>query len=156
VKKRTIIGLAVAALIGASLWQVLHEEYGVGVDSVSRLPAEARNITYLRNDLIQMAEFDIERGAFEKWCTKRKTPLQELRERYHAVDRCLPILRNRGILPALDEPNTVGGDAREMEQFTKVFDAGDLFYEKRWSNGGGYSIGYDVREKRGYYRFSRH
>ena len=30
-----------------------------------------------------------------------------------------------------------------------------LFYEERWSNGGG-SIGYDIKEKRGYYAYAHH
>jgi len=43
-----------------------------------------------------------------------------------------------------------------MERASKGLDAGDLFYEERWSSGGGYSIGYDVEEERGYYAYAHH
>ena len=37
----------------------------------------------------------------------------------------------------------------------KWFQAGDLYYCERWSNGGGYTIGYDVKEGKAYYDNSR-
>lgn len=149
--------IAVVGIIGVSLWQHYREDHGVRVDSVWWLPSEARNITYVRNDAIRLAEFDIEWGAFEKWCAGRKMPLRELRdEEEHAVGRCLLILEQRGVMPTSPAPNEAEDNLRGIEQGSKVLDAGDLFYEERWSNGGGYSIGYDVEEERGYYAYARH
>lgn len=62
------IGIAAASILGVFACQFFRETYGIGVDSVWWLPPETRNITYIRNDLIAIAEFDIERDAFEKWC----------------------------------------------------------------------------------------
>jgi len=36
----------------------------------------------------------------------------------------------------------------------KTLREGDLYYEERWDNNGGYAVGYDVKEKRGYYSYS--
>lgn len=159
-KRRTKVGLVVAGLIGffvLPLWTVLRTTYGVGVDSVSWLPREARNITYFRNDLTWMAEFDIEREAFEAWCAKRKMPLQELDGGgYHAVDRCVPMLERMGLIPAIDRPYDMEREQQKMERVVKVFRAGDLFYEERWDNGGGHTLGYDVKAERGYFRYSHH
>jgi hypothetical protein len=157
-KKRTKVSLmVVAGLMGVGFWYFLTEDHGVGVDSVGWLPPEAHNITYLRNSLNMMAEFDIEREAFEKWCARRKMPLRELgTEGYHAILRCLAWLEDRGVMPPITEPNEGEADLRRAQRAVKVFGAGDLFYEDRWSNGGGYWIGYDTKEKRGYYRFAHH
>ncbi|HNY80465.1 MAG: hypothetical protein RBS72_20410 [Sedimentisphaerales bacterium] len=149
--------IVVVGVMGVSLWKHYKEDYGVRVDSVWWLPSEAQNITYIRNDAIQIAEFDIERAAFEKWCARRKMPLRELRdEEEHTVDRCLLLLEQRRIIPTDSEPNDVEGGLRGMERASKGLDAGDLFYEERWSSGGGYSIGYDVEEERGYYAYAHH
>jgi len=153
----TIIAVIVLALIGLSLWELFKEEYGVGVDSVSWLPPEAQNITYIENDLVRIAEFDIEQGEFEIWCANRGQPLQKLGDgERRTIDRCLWMLEHRGVIPAVTEPNKAERDLRELERTLKNFNAGDPFFEKRWSNGGGYTIGYDVRERRGYYSYSHH
>ncbi len=154
--RRREIGLIVVAalvgLCGVSLWYTFKEDYGVGVASVWWLPPEAHNITYMRNDAIRLAEFDIEQEAFEEWCTGRKTPLRKLGDAEHPmVDRCVAVLEKRGVLPTNAEPNgAVEGHS------IKQFAAGDLFYAERWSNGGGYRIGYDVKERRGYYEYLHH
>jgi len=160
-KMRAKVGLTVVVLIGGcgvSLWHALKDDYGVGVDSVSWLPAEARNIAYVSFAVTtSKAEFDIEQEVFEKWCASRKMPLQELRDDgYHAVYRCLPMLERKGLIAPIIEPNDVERKQREVERAIKNFGPGDLFYEERWSNGGGYSIGYDVKEKRGYYDYMHH
>ena len=77
-KKRTIIGLAVLILLAVAIWQVFKEECGVGVDSVWWLPPEARSMTYTANGINRVAEFDIERKAFEEWCADRDMPLLQL------------------------------------------------------------------------------
>lgn len=158
VKRRRMIGVVVVLMVAGLLWDFLRVEYGVGVDSVRWLPHEARDITYARVDFTaRKAEFTIEREAFEKWCANRRTPLKELGSGgYHVVHRCLPILERRGVLPAASALDEMQGDARRAERAVKQFAAGDLFYEERWANGGGYAIGYDVREKRGYYEYRHH
>jgi len=99
-----------------------------------------------------MAEFDIERGAFEEWCAKRRMPLRVLNGGQHrSIFRCLPELRRKGVIPPIPEPNESG-----TWLGIKYLGPGDLFFEERWDNGGGYTIGYAVNERRGYYRFSHH
>jgi hypothetical protein len=161
VKKRTkVFRVVVAAFLGLcafSIWFTLRETHGVGVSSLWWLPPEAHNITYIRNDLYALAEFDIDREAFGKWCASRKMPLRKLGAGEHPmVGRPLWMLEKRGILPPTAEPNKVEEALSGMDRFNKSFGAGDLFYEDRWPNGGGYSIGYDVEEKRGYYKYSHH
>ena len=94
-KRRTKIGWTVVAafvgLCGFSVWYTFRETYGIGVASLSWLPPEAHNITYIGNGIIILAEFDIEQQAWE-----------------------------------------------------------------RWPNGGGYTLGYDTKEKRGYYEYEHH
>ncbi|MDI6450660.1 hypothetical protein [Anaerobaca lacustris] len=156
-KKCAVVGLALASIIGAFLWQFFKEDHGVGVDSVSWLPREARNITYIRNDAIKVAEFDVEREAFRRWCARQEMPLRELRDgEEHTILRCRLILEERGVLLSARDPNKGENDLHSMQQGSKKLGVGDLFYEERWSNGGGYSIGYDVRSGRGYYYHSRH
>jgi hypothetical protein len=53
-------------LCGFSVWYTFRETYGVGVNSLSWLPPEAHNITYFRNGVNNLAEFDIDREAFKK------------------------------------------------------------------------------------------
>lgn len=150
--RRTKIGLVVVVLFGVLIWQCFRSGHGVGVRSVSWLPREAHNITYTGDFWIKMAEFDIDREAFEKWCARRRMPLRVLGEdRHRTVDRCLPWLARKGMISPIPEPNESGGWLG-----IKDLGAGDLFFEERWSNGGGYTLGYDVKEKRGYYAYSHH
>lgn len=153
-----VIILIVMSFAALALWYMLQEEHGVGADSVSWLPAEAGNITFLSAPIThKTAEFDIVQGAFERWCHGQGRSLRELGEREtQRVSRCLLLLETRGIIPGPNEPNEVEETIYRMEQVTKDFGEGDLFYEERWSNGGGYSIGYDVNEQRGYYEYRHH
>jgi len=156
VKRRTKIVLVIVALfVGNAVWQLCREDYGVGVASVWWLPRQACNITYLDNYVNRIAEFDIERPAFERWCARRKQPLRVLGNGKHAtIHRCIPSLEQRGVLPVHTEPNedlTAWG-----ARVSKILGVGDLFYEERWPNGGGYTIGYDVKAGRGYYAWSHH
>ena len=157
-KRHTKVGLGVIAFIcGISLWYTFREDYGVGVNSVGWLPPEARDITYFRNGLTELAEFDIEPEAFGRWCADRKRPLRELGDGEHpTVCRPLWMLEKRGVLPATAESNEAEQDAHGRQPINKYFTAGDLFYEERWPNNGGYSIGYDIKQRRGYYEFRHH
>lgn len=157
--RRTIGWVAAAVfgvgLCGVCLWQLLGEHSGVGVDSVRWLPPEAHNVTYLRNDALTIAEFDIGREAYERWCADRKMPLSEVRdEEPRMVTRPVGLLVRRGVIPMTTEPNEK--DENWLRLAIKGFDAGDLFYETRRPDGGGYTLGYDVREGRGYYFYVDH
>jgi hypothetical protein len=160
-RRRTkIIIIVVLALVGLSIWSIFWSDYRVGVDSVNWLPAEAHNITYTRNLWETLAEFDIEQKAFQKWCDGQGMPLRELGDagfqRVYSVRRCVGYLEQRGIMQTAAEPNETERDFLRTEKNIKVFRPGDLVYEKRWSNGGGHTIGYDTKEKRGYYEYSHH
>jgi hypothetical protein len=158
VKRHTKIGLVVivafVGLCGISLWQVVNVGYGVGVGSVRWLPPEAHDITYLRNYLTTLAEFDIEQKAFERWCASRKMALRKLGDEERYVIRSVAMLEQRGVIPTVSEANEVRGSS--YGHALKRFHAGDLFYEDPWPNGGGYWVGYDIEERRGYYRFCHH
>ncbi len=148
------LGIAAVGILVVFARQFFRETYGIGVDSVWWLPSEAQNITYIRNDLIAIAEFNIERDAFERWCASQDMTLRELRdEEPHGVGRCLPFLEQRGVIASVTEPNEAEDDPLRVAQ---DLGAGDLLYEERWSNGGGYTIGYDTQGQQGYYNFSRH
>ena len=83
-------------------------------------------------------------------------PLQELDGGgYHVVDRCLPMLERMGLIAAITEPNNMERATTRNGASHQTLLPGDLFYEKRWSNGG-YTLGYDVKAKRGYYQFMHH
>lgn len=157
-KVRRLIGFAVVSLLGVSLWWVYWPSYGVGVNSVGWLPSAAHNITYMKNDLNGIAEFDVEQGAFEKWCDREGMPLRKLSEyEYRYVERCLPYLERKGLIPPVASPNDNAADldAAGFGPAAKLLRGGDLYYEEDLDSGGAYRIGYDVREKRGYYYFNR-
>ena len=61
-----------------------------------------------------------------------------------------------GAIPPIVEPNEFLDDQRRRERYLVTLATGDLFYEERWSNGGGYTFGYDVEQQRGYYFYSHH
>ena len=46
--------------------------------------------------------------------------------------------------------------AVQSDSMAPTFDKGDLFFEERWPNCGGYAIGYDVSAGRGYYAYAHH
>jgi hypothetical protein len=104
-----------------------------------------------------MAEFDIEREAFEVWCAEVGKPLRELgSNESHRVSRCLLFLERRGVIAARTEPNEIDEMLRVSGRITTVLTEGDLYYSEHWSNGGGYTIGYDIEEERGYYSYAHH
>ncbi len=156
-KRRTIVVLISLVILLAMAWQHIKGGYGVGVDSVSWLPAEARNISYIDQFLgCRIAEFDIEREPFEAWCRQAGKPLQELAGEPQTVFRCLPWLERTGAVPPITEPNEFLADELRMKRHLAALTEGDLFYEERWSNGGGYTLAYDVERQRGYYFYSHH
>ena len=156
-KRRTIVILIALVILVTMAWHRIKGGSGVGVDSVSWLPAEARNITYIDQYLgCRIAEFDIPREPFEAWCRRIDKPLRELAGESKTVFRCLPWLGNRGAVLAPNEPNETERSQWEVNRMYAFFYRGDLFYEKRHSNGGGYTLGYDVEKQRAYYFYSHH
>lgn len=153
----SLIGVTILAIVVAL---ALRTDYGVGVDSVRWLPAEARDISYLRYPYLNTwAEFEIEQEAFEDWCRSEGKTLRRVgpNER-KGVRRCWRPLEREGFVPVVPEPN------KSSEQWTAWYDQrmqkhlgeGDLYYEDIWRNGGGYWIGYDVDEGKGYYAYAHH
>jgi len=119
VKTKYVITLFVCGFLVISLWRHFsREEHGVGVDSVRWLPPKASNITYLWNSTNEIAEFDIERVAFENWCSDRGRPLMQLSNPAgdHTVGRCLIWLKQRGVDVSSLEPNETTDDDYDWEQ----------------------------------------
>ncbi len=132
------------------------KDWGVGEDSVDWLPRQASNITYIYSRAIQLAEFDIDQKSFEEWCRSIEKPLKPMTEGQEiAIQRANNVLAMRG---AIEKPTAKNNSAYRGNydwHFIR-FTGGDLFYNVTWPNGGGYSIGYDVNEGRGYYNYSHH
>ncbi len=156
-KYRKTIALVSIALIGV-LWPSSPQtDYGLGVDSVEWLPSQAQNISYFSTRIDRVAEFEIEQAVFEKWCENRDMPLQVLPQgfdrgaskRYYNIARCWRHLELGGHVS--DPPEEQYG-----ERDSKEFNAGDLYYEDSWLNGGGYQLGYDIEEGMGYFWYAHH
>jgi len=150
--------LITIVILGVMFWPSFPEhDYGISVDSVEWLPSEARNISYFSTGIDRIAEFDIERQAFEKWCADRHMPLAALpqgfdrgaSQRYYNIARCWRHLDLEGYPPKTPKEQYGEGD-------TKEFNVGDLYYEEFWLNGGGYQLGYDVEEGMGYFWYAHH
>lgn len=157
-----LLGLIMVVLLGLLVWQSLKTDYGVNVDSIRWLPSEARNITYLKTPgFYTIAEFEIAQEALVKWCTGVNMPLRKLGPTEEGtVPRCLHYLEKRGVIPVVPEPNS-HESLNEwalwyQRRCQKSLSDADLYYEERWRNGGGYVIGYDVDEGRGYYWYGHH
>lgn len=159
IKVAILIALTITVLLCLLVWQSWKTDYGVNVDSVQWLPSEAHSITYMKMPGFNtIAEFEISQAALEKWCADVNKPLKKLGPiEKGSVPRCLHRLEKRGIIPTVPEPN----DSRDWKlwyqgRYEKSLANGDLYYEDRWSNGGGYIIGYDVDEGMGYYWYGHH
>lgn len=157
-KTKTLVGLAIAVILGFLIRQALKTDYGVNADSVRWLPSEAHNITYMKMPGFNtIAEFAITQGAFEKWCTSMNKPLRKLGPGEEgSVLRCLAYLERRGVVPVAPEPNDSNEWTVWIQRHNKRLRDDDLYYEDRWDNGGGYVIGYDVEEGMGYYWYGDH
>lgn len=152
-------GIVVVCILGFGflLWDFARiKSWGVDVNSVEWLPKEASNITFISGDINRIAEFDIDRCALAKWCDSIGKPLKPVAEDQNAsVWRVNPWLDRFGIVKNGSFKSSSAAE-EDFNRYSKNFTTGDLFYEDRWSNGGGYVIGYDVSEGRGYYQYAHH
>jgi len=165
-KTRNLITTAIVAVTTFGLllflgWRALQDEYGVSIASVRWLPPEALNIKYIRFPMTHtMAEFEIEQAAFEAWGRSKKMPMRRLlSNESRSIPRCLFLLERKGLIPVVPEPGKESVEEwspRYGHRYRKSLGKGDLHYVERWDNGGGYALGYDVEEGKGYYWFGHH
>jgi|APTNR8051073442_1049403.scaffolds.fasta_scaffold07939_4 hypothetical protein len=142
---------------GFLLWDFARiKSWGIEVKSVEWLPKQASNITFISGDINRIAEFDIDRDFLEKWCDSLGKPLKPVAEGQDAnIWRVNPFLDQFGTVKHSSFKDSSVAE-EDFSRYSKDFAIGDLFYEDRWSNGGGYVIGYDVSEGRGYYQYAHH
>ncbi len=161
-KKTRIILVIFVSIIGIlSLgWWSLQTSYGIGVNSVQWLPTQAHNITYIYVPITStMAEFEIDQQAFEQWCQQKGMTLYTIEsQKDFMVPRCLPDLEAIGVIPKpkKESPEWITWFEQGPQRSNKTFKPGDLYFEERWSDGGGYTLGYDVNEGKGYYWYGHH
>lgn len=152
-------GVVLVAFLGLAflLWDYARiKSWGVGVESVEWLPVQASNITFISGDINRVAEFDIDRNSLIKWCDSIGKPMASVVEDQNAmISRVYPFLDREGIPKSGSFKDSSAAEA-DFDRYTKRFSTGDLFYEDRWSNGGGYTIGFDVSDGRGYYQYAHH
>ncbi|TLD71066.1 hypothetical protein FEM03_09135 [Phragmitibacter flavus] len=139
------------------LWDYARiKSWGVDVESVEWLPTQASNITFISSDINRVAEFDIDQDSLLQWCDSIGKSLAAVAEDQTAtIWRVNPFLDRFGVTKngSFNHSSLVD---EEFDRHSKRFTTGDKFFEDRWANGGGYVIGYDVSEGRGYYQFSHH
>jgi hypothetical protein len=164
---KTLVTLITIVVLIVLAFLSLRPDYGIGVDHVRWLPEEATDITYAKlPGLNTYAEFKIEQVAFMKWCKDKGMPLRPLIENEErSMSRAQWNLEREGLVPIPERPDLGTGKpieedieaiTRYSECYKKTFNTGDLYYEDRWSNGGGYALGYDIEEARGYYWYGHH
>lgn len=155
-----LVGIPLVCIFGLGfyIWDFARiKSWGVGAKSVEWLPKQASDITFISGDINRIAEFDIDRDSLAKWCDSIGKPLKPVAEGQNAsIWRVNPYLKQFGINNNDRSFKTAATAEEDFSSSSKHFTAGDLFYEDRWSNGGGYLIGYDVSEGRGYYQYSHH
>lgn len=158
-KKKSCVITIVATGLGIYLLSVFFEnfghvkEWGMGVDSVDWLPDEASEITYVSSYLFKVAEFDIEQDLFLQWCDLIGKPLEIVTEGQRAgMHRSNLFLERCGAIES-SPVNESSSPEEWLGWYGKSFSPGDLFYQIRQKNNGGYSIGYDVKTGQGYYSY---
>ncbi len=152
-------GIVLVGILGFAflLWDFARiKSWGVGVESVEWLPKQASNITFISGNINRVAEFDIDRDSLMKWCDSIGKSLASVAEDQNAtIWRVNPFLDQFGIAKNGSFKGSSPAE-EDFDRYTKRFTTGDMFYEDRWSNGGGYIIGYDVSDRRGYYQYAHH
>jgi len=136
-------------------------EYGLNEEDpqLDWIPAEAQNVTFYSDWVIKSAEFSVDEESMIAWAKSIERPLERIkeeREEGYEVHRSRGMLEHLGVIERLPEPKTMVEIEEWLNTRDKNFDVGDLYYSVRWSNGGGYWIGYDVSEGRGYYHYASH
>ena len=157
-KKGCLIAFGVILLCVSGIFYLLWEyarikSWGVGVSRAEAewIPENASDVTFISGDINKIAEFNIDQAHFEAWCESIGKPLSPVAEEKKArMWRANPFLERIGAIKERDH------DDEYLTWRYKTFDKGDLFFEERWPNGGGYAIGYDVSAGRGYYEYAHH
>ncbi|MDF1740994.1 MAG: hypothetical protein P1U86_17660 [Verrucomicrobiales bacterium] len=156
--KGCLVGLSAVLLVFSGLclclWNFARiKSYGVGVDTVriGWLPDEISDVTYISGNINRIAEFSIDQKAFENWCESAGKPLSPVADNSKPwVFRANEQLERIGKIERPSDPD------RLASWRSKTLEPEDLFYKDRWDNGGGFSIGYDVSTRRGYFEYASH
>jgi hypothetical protein len=150
----SIIGIPIFCMIGfrIMIWDLNRvKSWGVEVESVDWLPKQASNITFVSGGAFKFAEFDIDLGSITKWCDSIQKPLKPV-----TSGQTASVYQVHWYLKRFGIPNHASlNNSSTNEPIVKSFKKGDLFYDYRFSNGGGYTIGYDMSNERGYYHYTR-
>lgn len=123
------------------------------------IPPEARNVTFYSDWVGKSAEFDIDEESISNWAISQDRPLERIIEKRkdgYEVMRPRQMLENRGLLEPQPEAETYEEIKAYLQNLRKEFEVGDLYYSLVYRNNGGYWIGYDVSESRGYYHYAHH
>ena len=158
-----LIALAVPVLAGAAVWfwyatyvSFNRVEEAENVARVDWLPAGARNVSYYRSYPFTAYEFDIDEAGFRSWAAQEGWPLRPveyepfrvLRYSFHASKRMHPP----------DEETLAPEEWRARHDRARAATQKEIRrgygYEKRQSNGGGVTVGYDLDTGRAYYQYS--
>lgn len=156
------LGVMLALFVGICLllWDFGRiRDWGVDTDPPDWLPSEATNVTYIDGSINRIAEFDIRRSEFQRWCESIEKPLSPVDSTQRSVVwRANPFLARIGAIEELTlQEQSSNMEIQEFLDWREVTLAkGDLFYEERWPNNGGYAIGFDTSEKRGYFAYAHH
>ncbi|MGK0187440.1 MAG: hypothetical protein ACI9R3_003228 [Verrucomicrobiales bacterium] len=148
------LALLLAFVVGYLLWDSTRiREWGVGVDTADLewIPQGASDITFVAGDIQKIAEFTIDRKAFEHWCTSIGRPLAPVGE-----DEKARLWRANMFLDKIGATSRPNDPDESYQWHNKTFDTGDLFFEERWPNNGGYAIGFDVITSCGFYEYTHH
>lgn len=138
-------------------------DFAENIDSVSLLPkeeakwlpAEATNISYYRKygmGGMGVFEFTISENNFLKWTKKHKYPVERTTETPFVIGRYTRYLKKY--------KKSSSGNMSD-EEFRNYFGykinmtiENGYKYEKRYGNGGGTSVGFDLNTGRAYYNSS--
>jgi hypothetical protein len=154
-----ILGLPAAGALAAWVWYAActfnQVDEAVNVPRVDWLPESARDVSYFRSYSFTAYEFDIDEAGFLAWAKDEGWPVKPI------GDTALTIPRHsfdkaRRLYPQDDNlsPEEWRDQfARAEAARTKVIRRG-YHYERRQSNGGGVTVGYDLESGRAYYQSS--
>jgi hypothetical protein len=162
-RRRTLlIGVAALAALVAIVWggyatyvDFNRVEEAQHVPRVDWLPRGATDVSYYRAYSWTAYEFDIDEAGFLRWAKDEGWPVKRVdkpftvpRHSFEAARRMYP--RDDDDMPA-KEYQAAYDAARTASE--KVITRG-YGYERRQSNGGGVTVGYDLDAGRAYYQSS--
>jgi hypothetical protein len=131
--------------LGTAYWSNAHPSLGANVESVSWLPADARNVSYYRTYSWTAYEFDIGEAAFRKWAAGE----YDLKE----ISEPRSIMRYSYKNFARQWRGRRESDAYEAEKekhFAAITDG--LYHFETWRNGGSIHVVYDRQKQKAYYQ----